>query len=68
MNRGEAMEHVPPPSPLDWGKLPGPGPQTESSKERGYVSDVDEAELGRADSIDPDETGDIADEGRGHRG
>jgi hypothetical protein len=61
------MEHRPKPEPFDWGKLPGPGPQTESSKERGLESDADESELGQAEGVDPDETGDVADEGRGHR-
>ncbi len=62
------MKHLPKPDTFDWGKLPGPGPQTESSRERGFVSDADESELGRTDSVQPDEGSDIADEGRGHRG
>jgi len=46
-----------------------PGPQTESSIERGYRrrGPVDD-EWGRSECLDPDNVGDIADEGRGHRG
>ena len=62
------MKHLPKSEVFDFGKLPGPGPQTESSKERGFASDVDESELGQAEGMDPDEVGDVADEGRGHRG
>ena len=61
------MEHRPSPSTFDWGRTKGPGPQTESTKERGLTSDAKEDELGRSESVDPDDTGDIADEGRGHR-
>jgi len=45
------------------------GPQTESSIERGFRphGPVDD-EMGRSESLDPDEVGDIADEGPGHRG
>ena len=52
-----------------WGELDEPGPQTESSIERGFRlrGPVDE-EWGRSESIDPDNVGDIADEGPGHRG
>jgi hypothetical protein len=52
-----------------WGDTGEPGPQTESSIERGYRlhGPVDE-ELGRSESLDPDNVGDIADEGTGHRG
>ena len=51
------------------GGLDESGPQTESSIEprfrlRGSVDD----EWGRSESIDPDNVGDIADEGMGHRG
>ena len=51
-----------------WG-LDEPGPQTESSIERGFRlrGPVDD-EWGRSESIDPDRVGDIADEGPGHRG
>ena len=46
-----------------------PGPQTESSIERGFrlPGPVDD-QWGRSESIDPDRVGDIADEGTGHRG
>ena len=52
-----------------WGEPDEPGPQTESSIERGLrgAEPVDE-ELGRSEGLDPDNVGDIADEGRGHRG
>jgi hypothetical protein len=52
-----------------WGERDEPGPQTESSIERGYRrrEPVDD-QMGRSESIDPDDVGDIADEGRGHRG
>jgi hypothetical protein len=52
-----------------WGGLDEPGPQTESSIERGFrlPGPVDE-EWGRSESLDPDNVGDIADEGAGHRG
>jgi hypothetical protein len=51
------------------GGLDQPGPQTESSIERGYRlrGPVDD-EWGRSESLDPDNVGDIADEGTGHRG
>ena len=51
-----------------WG-LDEPGPQTESSIERGFRlrGPVDD-EWGRSESLDPDNVGDIADEGTGHRG
>jgi hypothetical protein len=42
-------------------KFDPPGPQTESSIER-------DDEWGRSESLDPDNVGDIADEGAGHRG
>jgi hypothetical protein len=52
-----------------WGELDEPGPQTESSIERGFrlAGPVDD-EWGRSESLDPDNVGDIADEGAGHRG
>ena len=52
-----------------WGGLDDPGPQTESSIERGFrlPGPVDD-EWGRSESLDPDNVGDIADEGAGHRG
>jgi hypothetical protein len=52
-----------------WGEVNEPGPQTEDSVERGFRlrGPVDD-ELGHSDSFDPDNVGDIADEGPGHRG
>ena len=52
-----------------WGELDEAGPQTESSIERGFRvrGPVDE-QWGRSDGVDPDNVGDIADEGAGHRG
>ena len=52
-----------------WGGRDEPGPQTEDSIERGFrgPEPVDN-ELGCSESIDPDNVGDIADEGAGHRG
>jgi hypothetical protein len=54
---------------LDWMSLDEPGPQTESSVERGFRvrGDVDD-QWGRSESLDPENVGDIADEGTGHRG
>lgn len=51
-----------------WGEKDEPGPQTADSHERGFISDVDDDELGQSDSLDLDDVGDIADEGPGHRG
>jgi hypothetical protein len=52
-----------------WREFNEPGPQTESSIERGFrlAGPVDD-QWGRSDSLDPDNVGDIADEGPGHRG
>ena len=52
-----------------WGELDEAGPQTENSIERGFrrAGPVDD-EFGRSECIDPDNVGDIADEGTGHRG
>ncbi len=52
-----------------WEGLDGPGPQIESSIERvlRLREDADD-EWGRSESLDPDNVGDIADEGLGHRG
>ena len=52
-----------------WGERDEPGPQTEDSIERGFRrhEPVDD-KLGQSDSLDPDDVGDIADEGVGHRG
>ncbi len=54
---------------LGWGGRDEPGPQTESAIERGFRprGPVDD-EWGRSESLDPDDVGDIADEGAGHRG
>lgn len=51
-----------------WNEKDAAGPQTEDSRERGFVSDVSDADLGRSASLDVDEVGDIADEGPGRRG
>lgn len=55
--------------PFDWELLDELWARTESSLERGFRvrRPVDE-EWGRSESIDPDNVGDIADEGMGHRG
>jgi hypothetical protein len=46
-----------------------PAPRPETSLERGYrLSGPIDEEWGRSESIDPDNVGDIADEGMGHRG
>ena len=52
-----------------WGGLGEPRPLSESSIEREYRlrGPVDD-EWGRSESLDPDNVGDIADEGAGHRG
>ena len=50
-----------------WREENAPGPQTEDSRERGFLSDrLDD--LGRSDELDLDGVGDIADEGPGRRG
>jgi hypothetical protein len=51
-----------------WGEKDEPGPQTADSRERGFVTYVNADELGHSESLDPDEVGDIADEGPGRRG
>jgi len=53
-----------------WGERDEPGPQTEDSVERGFVSADDSAQLdlGRSESLDIEGFGDIADEGPGRRG
>ena len=53
------------PFPLDTDDVDRTPAQTESSKERGDV-DQDAPDLGQSD--DPEDIGDIADEGHGHRG
>lgn len=52
----------------DMGQTPS---QTEDAEERGFVRDKDTADdrrRGESDSLDPDQSGDIADEGQAHRG
>jgi hypothetical protein len=51
---GEDMERTP--------------PQTEDAKERGFVDELDDDRRGEAEGVDPEGTGDIADEGSAHRG
>lgn len=52
-----------------WGGLDESGPQTESPTERGPRNrGLDDDSCGRSESLDPDNVGDIADEGMGHRG
>jgi len=51
-----------------WHEKNAPGPQTEDSRERGFRSAARDDDAGRSDSLDPDEVGDIADEGPGRRG
>lgn len=60
--RGEFQE-------FGWGEVNEPGPQTEDAVERGFRrrEPVDDQQ-GRSESVDPDNVGDIADEGTGHRG
>jgi hypothetical protein len=52
-----------------WGRFQAPGPESQSSIDRtsGLRGSVDD-EWGRSESVDPDNVGDIADEGAGHRG
>ena len=59
---------------MDVGLWPTP-PQTEDSAESGYVkrdertgNPVSYRDLGKSDTLDLDQVGDIADEGPGHRG
>ena len=52
-----------------WGRFENPAPQIDVSIEReppigGRIDDA----WGRSESLDPDNVGDIADEGAGHRG
>ena len=52
----------------DMGQTPS---QTEDAAERGFVRDRDKADdkrRGESEGLDPDESGDIADEGSAHRG
>ena len=51
------------------GQVDEPGQQREHSIERGFrVRGPIENEWGQSESLDPDNVGDIADEGMGHRG
>ena len=43
-------------------------PQTEDSRERGFVRKVDNLNFGRSEELDNEDAGDIADEGPGRRG
>ncbi len=51
-----------------WWEKDAPGPQTEDSRERGFLIDTGADDLGRSDEMDVDGVGDIADEGPGRRG
>lgn len=51
-----------------WHERNAPGPQTEDSRERGFFADAADDDWGRAEAIDVDGVGDIADEGPGRRG
>jgi hypothetical protein len=51
-----------------WHERNAPGPQTEDSLERGFTVDARADAQGRADALDPDGVGDVADEGPGRRG
>ena len=52
-----------------WGGLDEPGPMTESAVERGFrLRGAVDDQWGRSECIDPDNVGEIADEGLGHRG
>ena len=51
-----------------WGEAHAPGPQTEDSFERGFRHAGDANDQGRSDELDPQNVGDIADEGPGRRG
>jgi hypothetical protein len=50
-----------------WNEKDAPGPQTEDSRERGFSPAGDDNQ-GRAEELDADGVGDIADEGPGRRG
>ena len=52
----------------DMGQTPS---QTEDAEERGFKREREHADddgLGESDSLDPEQAGDIADEGSAHRG
>jgi hypothetical protein len=50
-----------------WHERNAPGPQTEDSRERGFTDGASD-DQGRAEELDVDGVGDIADEGPGRRG
>ena len=50
-----------------WNEPHAPGPHTEDSWERGFLDEVPD-NLGCSDALDPEQVGDIADEGPGRRG
>jgi hypothetical protein len=54
--------------PLDMDDMEPTPPQTEDSKERGFVKRRDDRTLGRAEELGQEAVGDIADEGPGRRG
>ena len=54
-------------SEFGWGEKDEAGPQTEDSRERGFVREVAD-KMGQSDSLDLDDVGDVADEGPGRRG
>jgi hypothetical protein len=54
-------------SEFGWREKNAPGPQTEDSRERGFLDDSSDDVLGHADELDGDDIGDIADEGPGRR-
>ena len=56
------------PTEFGWGEPNEPGPQTEDSYERGFTREIRLEQLGHSESLDPDDVGDIADEGPGRRG
>jgi hypothetical protein len=51
-----------------WHEAHAPGPQTEDSLERGFPHATDLDHQGRSDELDPEDVGDMADEGPGRRG
>ena len=51
-----------------WHEKDAPGPQTEDSRERGFLSDGKDEELGHSVELDLEGVGAIADEGPGRRG
>ena len=56
------------PTEFGWREPDEPGPQTEDSFERGFTTEHVVEQLGHSESVDPDDVGDIADEGPGRRG